>query len=175
GLHVSGSDVSPALIGVAREKYSDIKFSVEDFTQPDSSFLSPDYDVVSLLGVHGRFRRLDSWLPCFTSLISKNGYGLIFDLFNSEPVDVVVSASASETQERGYDNTYFNMVSIDSVSNKLSTLGFRSRFHRFEMPFVIEKPSDPFRSWTIDLATGKRMLTNGLGQIFDLYLCVVYK
>lgn len=175
GLHVSGSDISPDLIKMASEKYPHIQCFINDFTDLRSSSITPDYDVVSLIGVHGRFRHLDSWLPQFTSLIKKQGYGLIFDLFNSEPVDVVVSASESESKEPDYENTYFNLVSISSVKNKLTYLGFKSKFYRFEMPFEIEKQNDPFRSWTIDLVTGERMLTNGLGQIFDLYLCVVNK
>ena len=140
----------------------------------DSS-ISPDNDVVSLLGVHGRFRYLDDWLPQFTSYMKDEGYGLIFDLFNPEPVDVAVSASKAGLEVTNYDNTYFNLVSTTSVKNKLDSMGFKTCFHRFEMPFELLRQDDPFRSWTIELANGKRMLTNGLGQIFDLYLCVVYK
>ncbi|MFT4746606.1 MAG: SAM-dependent methyltransferase [Congregibacter sp.] len=175
GLKVSGSDVSPQLIQMAKEKYPNTQFSVEDFTDVQASSILPSNDVISLIGVNGRFRYIDDWLPQFTSYIKDGGYGLIFDLFNPEPVDVAVSASKAESQVTEYDNTYFNLVSTTSVINKLDSIGFKTSFHRFEMPFELAKQNDPFRSWTIDLANGKRMLTNGLGQIFDLYLCVVYK
>ena len=174
GIQLSGSDVSSELIGVAKKKYPEILFSVNNFTDRPSS-LKKDYDIVSLIGVHGRFKYLNSWLPQFTSLIKKHGYGLIFDLFNSEPVDVAVSAKKSDSQELDYENTYFNLISINSMKNELTSLGFKSKFYRFKMPFVIEKKNDPFRSWTIDLFNGERMLTNGLGQLFDFYLCVVKK
>jgi len=57
----------------------------------------------------------------------------------------------------------------------LNELGFKSKFYRFKMPFVIKKQKDPFRSWTVDLSNGERKLTNGLGQLFDFYLCVIKK
>lgn len=175
GLRVSGSDVSPELIQLAREKYPYIQFSVEDFTNVQASSVLSDNDVISLVGVNGRFKYIDDWLPQFTSYIRDGGYGLIFDLFNPEPVDVAVSASKADLQMTKYRNTYFNLVSITSVINKMESLGFKTSFHRFEMPFELAKQDDPFRSWTIDLANGKRTLTNGLGQIFDLYACVAFK
>jgi hypothetical protein len=172
---VSGSDISPQLIQMAREKYPNIRFSVEDFTDLEASSVLRKSDVISLVGVNGRFRYIDDWLPQLSSCIKDGGYGLVFDLFNPEPVDVAVSASKADSKVAKYDNTYFNLISTASVINKLDSIGFKTSFHRFEMPFEIEKQNDPFRSWTIDLATGERMLTNGLGQIFDLYLCVVHK
>ena len=174
-LSVSGSDISSELIHVAREKYPDIQFSVEDFTTFQDPDRSQNFDVISLLGVHGRFRYVDDWLPQFISRKKSGGYGLIFDLFNSEPVDVAVSASIAESTTTKFENTYFNLVSTTTVKKKLQSMGFKASFYRFEMPFALAKQSDPFRSWTIDLADGRRMLTNGLGQLFDLYLCVVHE
>jgi SAM-dependent methyltransferase len=174
-LKLSGSDISPELIKLAKQKCPDIQFRVEDFTaERDPEYFS-SCDVTSLLGVHGRFKYIDDWLPHFTSRIKSGGYGLIFDLFNPEPVNVSVSASCSELERMNFENTYFNLVSRASVIKELDSLGFKSKFFRFEMPFEIDKQSDPFRSWTVDLADGSRMLTNGLGQLFDLYLCVVHK
>jgi SAM-dependent methyltransferase len=174
-LSVSGSDVSDQLIQVAQKKYPDIEFCVEDFTAVRGSDCSQRFDVISLLGVHGRFKYVDDWLPQFISQKKTGGYGLIFDLFNPEPVDVAVSASKSELTTTQFDNTYFNLVSTTTVKKKLNSMGLKANFYRFEMPFALAKQDDPFRSWTIDLADGRRMLTNGLGQLFDLYLCVVHE
>lgn len=172
GLEASGSDISPDLIKVARHKHPSISFSVADFTQPHP-VAQPKYDVVSMVGVHGRFRTVDEWVPHFSSLVQQGGYGLIFDLFNPNPVDVSVEASAAQDRGAGFAPTYFNLPSMITTKSAFASLGFDASFSRFEMPFAIEKRDDPFRSWTVDLSSGERMLTNGLGQLFDLYLCLV--
>ena len=69
-MQLSGSDVSSELIEVAKKRYPQILFSLGNFTDHPSS-LKKDYDIVSLIGVHGRFKHLNSWLPQFTSLIKK--------------------------------------------------------------------------------------------------------
>ena len=82
------------------------KMSLLGYIKKEKCLVSRQFDLVTMLGVHGRFTRLDPWLNNLLNLTKKGGNIIIFDLFNPTSVDVQVKVRLQN--KKNYKNTYFN-------------------------------------------------------------------
>ena len=172
-LRLLGCDKSQAHISRALMQSSSIDFFQCDFITHDLCRIRPSVNsVVSMIGLTGIFRSPDEYFPRLIESLSGNfKYLVIADLMNPYPVDVHVRARKVGLSD--FDETYFNLHSIDSLKNIARSLHFSTKFYKFPMPFDLPQQDDPFRSWTVKFSTDQRMLTNGLGQLYDIYVCVL--
>ena len=126
-----------------------------------------------MLGVHGRFTRLDPWLNNLLNLTKKGGNIIIFDLFNPTSVDVQVKVRLQN--KKNYKNTYFNNLSIETFKSKLQSLNLEYQFIKFNIGIEIKKKDDPLRAYTIKLFDGSLQEVNGIQQLINYYALKITK
>lgn len=170
---VNGLDISSAHIRQAKDFFqNDHEFICADFTKNlETELFSCSHDVISLVGVTGRFPTVKEYIPPLVNFASPNKpIYIICDLFNPLPVDITVSAKNSS--ESNFSPTYFNLQSVHSLNALAKQYNYRMHSYKFTMPFDLPISSDPFRSWTVKV-DNERMLTNGLCQLYNIYCCIL--
>tara|TARA_B100000787_G_scaffold109277_1_gene81291 strand:- start:6219 stop:6929 length:711 start_codon:yes stop_codon:yes gene_type:complete len=124
------------------------------------------FDISFLVGVHPIF---DDFEKCFSNLIywtKPRGEIFICDMFNPDPVDVIIKYRLSKNYKKSTFENGWNIFSKSSVSSFLKkNKEVKSfNFEEFEMPFHIKRQRDPVRSWTVNL-NKKKIMVNGLSII----------
>lgn len=167
-----GLDVVPELLAKVDEKLK-IKTVLGDISDTESykdkiSGLQ-DCDFVTMMGVLSIF---DDFKPIITNalnLIKEKGILYVFGIFNPKNLDVIIRSKKSDREcnwERGW-----NCFSIYSVKKYCEEMGCQVKFIPFHIGIDIAKhEDDPLRSWTIDLASGEKMVVNGLQLVHNFYL-----
>jgi SAM-dependent methyltransferase len=166
-----GIDISDELIEIAREKVPNATFEVGSGLSLGTSH-SRAYDLVLSVGVIGIFdyeeaqESLNKLIDC----ARPNGLVYVFHQFNEFDVDVQVKHRRCEFgPARDGWGAGWNIYSYRTIGHWLS--GGRATAHRFidfEMPISLQPQENPVRTWTIDMADGRRRLTNGLKLLVDL-------
>ena len=168
----TGIDVSKKLINIAKIESPEIEYFIGNI-QKEKSLVSRQFDLVTMLGVHGRFTRLDPWLNNLLNLTKKGGNIIIFDLFNPTSVDVQVKVRLQN--KKNYKNTYFNNLSIETFKSKLQSLNLEYQFIKFNIGIEIKKKDDPLRAYTIKLFDGSLQEVNGIQQLINYYALKITK
>ena len=124
------------------------------------------FDISFLIGVHPIF---DDFEKCFSNLIywtKPKGEIYICDMFNPDPIDVIIKYRLSENQKKNTFESGWNIFSKKSVTNflKKNKKVKSYRFEEFIMPFHLKRQKDPVRSWTVDM-NKKKVMVNGLSII----------
>ncbi len=125
-------------------------------------FSDRSFDFVTMTGVHSIF---DDFRPSLAESIRvtrDGGRCIITGLFNDYPIDALIYwhyAGDENGLRRGY-----NFISTQTVSTFLESQDRVAafRFEPFRIPFDLEKPDDPIRSWTEPGADGERVIINGI-------------
>ena len=124
------------------------------------------FDISFLIGVHPIF---DNFEECFSNLIywtRSKGEIFICDMFNPNPVDVIIKYRLSKNYKINTFESGWNIFSKKSVINFL-TKNKKVKSYKFEefiMPFHLKRQKDPVRSWTVDM-NKKKVMVNGLSII----------
>jgi trans-aconitate methyltransferase len=124
------------------------------------------FDISFLIGVHPIF---DDFEKCFSNLIywtKPKGEIYICDMFNPDPIDVIIKYRLSENQKKNTFESGWNIFSKKSVVNflKKNEKVKSYKFEEFIMPFHLKRQKDPVRSWTVDM-NKKKIMVNGLSII----------
>ena len=164
--------MSKKLINIAKIESPEIEYFIGNI-QKEKSLVSRQFDLVTMLGVHGRFTRLDPWLNNLLNLTKKGGNIIIFDLFNPTSVDVQVKVRLQN--KKNYKNTYFNNLSIETFKSKLQSLNLEYQFIKFNIGIEIKKKDDPLRAYTIKLFDGSLQEVNGIQQLINYYALKITK
>lgn len=166
---IDGLDIVPDLLEKARKKVQSAHFVQGDISGFISELGLKKYDAVFMSGVHSIFDDLEPVFDNIVSLLKSNGRAYVFGIFNPEPLDVIIRSRRSNTTdawEKGW-----NLFSIDSVSHLLAAKNLKYHFKEFLISIDIKKhEDDPLRSWTVDLAGGKKIIQNGLQLVHPFYL-----
>lgn len=129
-------------------------------------------DFVTMLGVLSIFDDFKLIISNALSFIKEKGILYIFGIFNPENLDVIIRSKNADKDcnwERGW-----NYFSIYSVEKYCQEIGCDVEFIPFHIGIDIAKhENDPLRSWTIDLASGEKMIVNGLQLVHNFYLAKI--
>lgn len=167
-IRLSAFDIDEELLARARQEVPGVTFDLINIAQQP---LNRRYDAVFMNGVHSIFDNLE-WLDNLLASVKPGGSLFVFGLFNPEDLDVMIKSRASCTS--GAWETGWNVFSRKTVANAVTTAGGRVQFHDFKIEIDLPKVSqDPLRSWTEQLATGERLIRNGLQLINTLSLMEV--
>jgi SAM-dependent methyltransferase len=168
-----GMDVMGSLIDRAKEEVPKAEFYLGDIYQglnlPDKKF-----DAIFMSGVHTIFEEFKPWVNNLVSLLSKQGRGYVFGLFNPFDLDIVVHVRRSGAD--GPAEMGWNTISKKSIQIYLQELGFNCRFMDWEINIDISAhPEDPLRSWTIRTQEGARLVVNGTQVLHQFSLLEICK
>ena len=191
-LNFFGTDVMDELLIEAKERCPYARFGNCDLSEKEtniSSVFNTKFDFISMLSVHAIFDDL-FWINNIFDSLKKDGYALIWGLFNPYPYDVImrVKKSGEEHLEPGW-----NVHSKKSVFDRCKTLGAKCEFLDFEPDIVLKKDKNDFlRSWNFDISgpkndifvdpkeeifeqKRKRIFTNATRIIHDFSFCIIKK
>ncbi len=170
-ISLSGMDVDEELLARASKEVEGVEFIHGDITQGE---LNKKFDVIFLNGVHSIFDDF-VWLENLLDLMSSDDARVfVFGLFNPEDLDVLIKSRPAATD--GKWETGWNLYSKKSVLTFLNDRGYDGNYYDFEIGLDLEKKEDdPLRSWTEELANGKRIIVNGLQLVNTLSLIEISK
>lgn len=158
----NGLDAFEELLIEAKKRVPSAKFHLGDM---NSLELKHDvkYDIVTMMGVLSIFSN-ENWINNFASLIKPGGVGLLFGMVNPFPWDVFVKLR----NQQGLDEYGWNSWSAETIKKRFLEKGFVANIEFWQPPITIpHRPSDPLRSWTIDLKNGGAVITNASRMIHD--------
>lgn len=170
---LTGMDVVPELLKVAEREVKNCNFIKGDIRKI-SQLPKKKFDIIFMMGVHGLFDEYSQWIDNICKLLNKKGRAYIFGTFNDGNVDVINRIKLS-----GKDLPYelgWNTWSKKTISNYLNKINVKYYFTDFDIKIDIQKnKSDPMRTYSIKLETGKRILINGAGMIRSLKMLTFSK
>lgn len=172
---IVGIDLLPELVEMARKMVPGVAFRQGSVLEP-SIIPAGTAAAVFMSGVLSIFDEFEPVVGNLLSWLRPGGTGVIFGLFNSDPVDVVIrsrraGAARSEPWETGWN--VFSEASVGAFLDQHQA-DFSYRFVPFEIGIDLPKrPEDPLRSWTVPMADGHRMIVNGLCLVHDFKALVV--
>jgi hypothetical protein len=129
------------------------------------------FDVVTMLGTLSIFNTTQ-WIKNFAHFLGAGSKGIIFGIVNPYPYDVFMSLKkfGNSEFECGWNSWCF-----ETIQHEFEKLNCITKISRWQIPVLVpEKTDDPLRSWTIPLADGSNLITNGSRVIHDFaFLTVV--
>ena len=168
----TGIDISDRHIEIAKEKMPDMEF-IQNSIFNIQDLKLPNYDVCTLLGTMSIFDEIEKVIYNSIQLIKDNGVLYIFDLFNDEPVDMLMRYKRSSKNEKW--SAGFNVTSLKSCKDIFYNLNnkFKLTFHPFELKAPIKKSKDPMRAWTIKTSSNDNQIIVGTGQMLNFKILEV--
>ena len=143
--NLSGFDIDPHFINLAKLKVSGVKFYIQNILDPIPENLKNSFDYISLLGVHNNFDDLEPLIKATSLLLAESGKIILFGSFNKGDYDLIsrVRRPGKKKLEIG-----FNRHSLKSLEKAAKACGFKNFFAKqFFMNEIIEKSKDPLRSY----------------------------
>ena len=171
----SGIDISDAMIQQAASVLPDATFAVGSLTEP-SDFTGRDYDIVTCSGVLSCFDEPE--IPVINLLNSTRAGGgvYIYSPFNDDPIDVISRYRRAYDTDSTWESGW-NIFSRATMERLLAASGYdlRWEWHRFDMPFDLDKrPDDPMRTWTVRTERGDRQTVNGACQLINGLILAIH-
>lgn len=172
-FRLSGMDISPPMIEVARSRNPEAEFHCGNVEVADS-YPPKTADIVLMSGVLDIF---DEARPAISNLVqwtAPGGRVIILDITNDEPVDVIVRhrrvGERAGPWELGWN--IFSKAGLELILRGLPRVK-AWRFAPFGMPFALPKREDPMRTWTMATEHNPFQLVNGARQLVDLSFLIV--
>ena len=176
---LAGLDVSQSLLDRCADTLPGVQLyqgSIADTTAAPAA----TFDVVTMSGV---LCCLDDPAPALDAALSwlaAGGLLLVFDAFNSHPVDVIMRyrrADLMENDEQAPWETGWNVFSRHNVDRLLASRNdvVSWDYTPFELPFSLEPKHDPMRTWTIRTEESPYQLVNGALQLVNLSILRIVK
>ena len=148
-----GLEFNDKCLKVAKSRFNniEIKFGdINDLSLSVHEIFKKKFDIISMFGVHSIFDDL-TWLKNIEISLSKNGFALLFGMFNPYPYDVLmrVGRSGKEISEPGW-----NVFSKETIISKCEELSLNAIFYEFEPDIELDiNNNDYLRSWTVNVKT----------------------
>lgn len=133
------------------------------------------YNVITMLGVLSIFDDYEMILDNAVSMLDTGGGIMVFGIFNPEDIDILIKARKAGKNDDVWEPGW-NYFSKKSVENYCVERNLQYEWVSFDFKLDIDKHvDDPLRSWTVDLADGRKMIVNGLQLIHQFYLLKITK
>jgi SAM-dependent methyltransferase len=160
---LSGMDILPELIDVAKKEVQDCEFFMASI-QNEAQLPNKKFDVIFMFGVCEIFDDCAPWINNVSKLLDDGGRAYVYDVFNNDDIDVITRVRSS-----GSDGSYefgWNSWSKKTIGSHLEKMKMNYCFKDFHIGIDLEKkPEDPMRTWTVKLESGERLTINGAGMI----------
>ena len=164
GVSLTGIDVMPDLLKVARKELPDVKFILADING-GIGLPSEKFDLVFMNSVHAIFDDHRPWVDNILGLLGAHGKAYVFGIFNPEPLDVFIKCRGAGREDQPLEKGW-NLFSKDTIGRYLKKRKIEYHFQDWEITIPIERhPDDPLRSWTFKDADGRYIVQNGLQLI----------
>jgi len=162
---IFGMDISNKLISKASKIIPQGEFVVESI-ENNNAFADKKFDIITLKGVLSIFDDPETILMNCISALDNNGVLIVTGIFNPDPIDVVFRYRKTDKK----DSTWEKGLNIHSCFNieeilKNSKYDLDINWHRFSMPFSLERQEDPMRAWTTQIGDNPYATINGACQI----------
>lgn len=173
-LSLTGIDIDPVSVSLAKERNPGIDFRLGDALDPQS-FEPGGADITVMLGLHPIFDDIRAILTNAKLWTKRGGVIYLFGQFNTRPVDTIVRYRAAT--EKGDFHQGWNLHSIATTTAALDDLGLaRKTFIRHEMPFEVpEDPLNPMFSWSERAPDGRQRFAVGCGIVTDMYVVEILR
>jgi trans-aconitate methyltransferase len=167
-LEYTGMDISEKLIKQATNDVGGCHFLVGSALELDA-FPTEKFDVINCSGVLAIFDEIRTPLRNLISRISPGGSLFINTPINEEPIDVIMRYQRTDINNEGPWESGWNIFSKQTYERTLYDLSSKINitWHPFDMPFPIEKVSDPMRTWTISTSDKPNQTVNGACQLLN--------
>ena len=160
---IVGYEYLESLIQAGMEFYPQIKIKQASILKRESIPAS-NFDVVTCLGVLSIFDDIEPAISNLTYMVKPGGKLFIHNMFNPYDIDVFVKYSNSDKYGSFEYESGWNIISQKTITKLLADNGARNiKFHDFNISVELEgDSSDPLRSWTEKLSSGRNQIVNGL-------------
>ncbi len=172
----AGVDISDTHLEQAKRYMPDTGFFVDSILSLDS-LAGQTFDVCTCLGTLAIFDDLDVPLKNLLSLVRVGGRMYVHDLFNDDPVDVIMRyrlASASDDSDWLAGFNVRSKVTYEKLIRRYAPTA-EIHWHNFSMPFPISRRDDPLRAWTIRTEEREHQIVVGTGQMLNFKILEVHK
>jgi hypothetical protein len=167
---LNGLDAFQPLLDEAQKRVPRAKFYCQDMNAPNA--VAEKFQVVTMLGTLSIFTTTQ-WVRNFSSLLTDDGFGLIFGMVNPYPYDVFVRLQRSSS---GKDEYGWNSWSASTLKTEFLADGWQTEVEYWEVPIdVPQREEDPLRSWTIKREDGGRLVTNGARMVHDFAFVKIFR
>lgn len=168
-----GVDISNKMINDA--KTNDQLVGI-DFIESDILNFNVDYkfDFITISGLisYLKINQLEELIRNAKIHSKKQGYILLFGIFNQNDFDVIVEyRNLKESKEIKNGRNSYSTSTISELCTSLDMSLIQTE--RFDLSIDLKQTENTERNWTVNLE-GEKMFMNGMGQIFKLF-CLIIK
>jgi SAM-dependent methyltransferase len=171
-----GIDISEKLIKAARQKLPDVEFHTNSIDSLPVDF-GRTFDVCTCLGTLGIFDEIERPINNLLGFLKKEGSLFIFNIFNEDPVDVIMRYRFVKDEEDAQWESGLNVLSMVTIERFLKRYSsdIEIEWVDFELPFHLPKQDNPMRQWTMGTDQRKHQIVVGTGQMLDQKILRVIK
>lgn len=166
-VEYTGIDISEQLISIARQRtyIGNTRFLVEDAL---SHRKFRTYDLAIASGIMSIFDDFTVCIDTWLRYLREGGNLLIFGRFNSKHCDTRVlfrnHFNGAASWEGGLTS-----FSLKTVGDYLNSRRLSFEFTRFLFPGSLQESEDPIRNYTIETATGSKIMVNGANVLAEYF------
>ena len=167
-LNLAGFDISGPMVEAAKIKNDQVDFWSGSILDTQIA-RNQKYEIVTNIGVLSFFDEKELIIALKNLLLRVKEGGVLFihTMINPHPVDVIMKyrrAGSPDTDKWEGGWNAFSRATIEEILNSFNGT-FKWTWFTWEMPFAIEKKSDPMRAWTIWTENNSFQRVNGASQI----------
>lgn len=167
--HLDGLEMNKDLATTANEKTKHLLGNI--FLGDASKFETENkYDLIVASGILSMFEDPFPILDLWHSWLKDSGTLLVFGRFNSKKIDVRVKYY-NHALPSGWEDGLTSFSTM-AIADHIEKSGFAPSFERFQLPIGIEEHENPIRTYTLNLASGERLVVNGANIIAEHHFLV---
>lgn len=171
-----GVDYSEDLLVEGRRLLPSAEFRFASATRLPED-MTASFDVVTSIGVMSIFdaESIESYWDNLLRVCRSGGVVVVLAPLNEYGVDVMVQHRKRMANREPKWETGWNVFSVETIKEIVEARGQKVEFSSFQIPFAIERSSDPVRTWTVNMGDNDFQLTNGLKLLINHEFMVVRK
>lgn len=169
-----GIDIYDELLEIAKSKNPKAKFIQKDIM--DLGNINKKWDVVTLMGVTYLYEDIIGMIDNVLNVVDDQGILYIFERFNNYGFDISVKYKELRNNKDDIRREgIIHIHAIDKIKKYYEQLGWQISVIPFNIKVDIkQRDEDAYRTWTIDLANGKKGIISGL-NIWNEYFALKFK
>ena len=171
-MKLYGMDISEKMVLHARKMVKGTQFRIQSILNPPL-WSGENFDFVVCNGVLSIFDDIEEQLGNLIMTAAPDGRVLVFDPFNEDPIDLIMRYRRV-SEAVGEWETGWNCFSQRTIENIALTFKKSVRWHKFRLPFSIDKGEDPMRSWTIKTEKDNHQIVVGTKQLIGRYVAEIF-
>ena len=169
-----GMDIYDELLEIAKSKNPEANFMHKDIL--DLGNVNKKWDIVTLMGVTYLYDDIFGIIDNVLNVVNDQGVLYIFERFNNYGFDISVKYKELKNNKDNIRREGIVYIhALDKIKEYYENLGWEISIIPFDIKAKIErKDEDAYRTWTIDLADGKKGIISGL-NIWNEYFALKFR